>query len=66
MGRATSCEAERSIAHTTFSSRSSVYCFTQGVPMRAVTFQSMSRTSSPGTYSLASANSMPAPRKTLR
>src|ERR1035437_503051 len=32
--------------------------------MRAVTFQSIQRISSPGTYSRTSANSMPRPRKT--
>ena len=32
--------------------------------MRAVTFQSMVRTSSPGSYSRTSANSMPRPLKT--
>ncbi len=32
--------------------------------MRAVTFQSMVRTSSPGTYSRTSRNSMPVPLKT--
>ena len=52
--------------HITERSRSSTNCFTHGVPMRAVTFQSIRRTSSPSTYSRASANSMPAPRKTER
>jgi hypothetical protein len=32
--------------------------------MRAVTFQSIDRTSSPGSYSRTSSNSMPWPRKT--
>ena len=36
---------------------------TYGVSIRAVTFQSMWRTSSPGSYSRRSAKSMPVPRK---
>src|SRR5262249_19631175 len=47
------------------SSRSSWYCFTNGRPLRAVTFQSMERTSSPGWYSRTSENSIPRPRNTL-
>ena len=39
---------ETSTARNTVRSRSSTYCLTKGVPMRAVTFQSMVRTSSPG------------------
>ncbi len=46
------------------SSRSSRNFFTNGRPARAVTFQSMLRTSSPGTYSRTSSKSMPLPRKT--
>jgi hypothetical protein len=36
----------------------------KGVPVRAVTFQSISRTSSPGEYSRTSSKSMPRPLKT--
>ena len=46
------------------SSRSSVNFFTNGRPVRAVTFQSIVRTSSPGTYSRTSSKSMPRPLKT--
>ena len=52
-----------STASTTVSSRSSTNCLTCGRPVRAVTFQSMVRTSSPGTYSRTSANSIPRPLK---
>ncbi len=65
-GNAAYCEAERSTAQRTASSRSSTYSFTQGSPRRAVTFQSMKRTSSPGMYSRTSANSIPVPRNTER
>ena len=40
-------EPERSTASITVSSRSSMKRFTNGRPMRAVTFQSIERTSSP-------------------
>ncbi len=43
-----------------------MYRFTNGRRIRAVTFQSMDRTSSPGWYSRTSANSMPCPLKTER
>lgn len=46
------------------SSRSSVNFFTKGRPARAVTFQSMVRTSSPGLYSRTSSKSMPRPLNT--
>src|SRR5262249_43637451 len=49
----------------TVSSRSSTKRFTNGWPRRAVTFQSMSRTSSPGTYGRTSSNSTPRPLNTL-
>ena len=47
------------------SSRSSTNFFTNGRPARAVTFQSMVRTSSPGTYSRTASKFMPRPLKTL-
>src|SRR2546430_12843341 len=47
-------------------SRSSWNVFTKGCPIRADTFQSMARKSSPCWYSRTSANSMPWPRKTER
>ena len=53
-----------STASITVSSRSSSKSLTKGSPVRAVTFQSMVRTSSPGTYSRTSRNSMPVPLKT--
>src|SRR3989449_1109069 len=43
-------------------SRSSWYVFTNGWPIRADTFQSIARKSSPCWYSRTSANSMPCPR----
>ena len=46
------------------SSRSSRSFLMNGVPVRAVTFQSISRTSSPGEYSRTSSKSMPRPLKT--
>ncbi len=55
----------RSTSSITVSSRSSTYVFTYGVPIRAVTFQSIERTSSPGSYCRTSENSMPRPRNTL-
>ena len=45
------------------SSRSSLNRFMKGCPVRAVTFQSMVRTSSPGTYGRTSSNSTPWPLK---
>src|SRR6266568_7964785 len=48
------------------SSRSSRYFLMYGAFMRAVTFQSMLRISSPGSYSRTSSKSSPEPRKTLR
>src|SRR3989449_8005810 len=48
------------------SSRSSRYFLTYGAFIRAVTFQSMVRISSPGSYSRTSSKSRPKPRKTLR
>ena len=66
--RAPSRSASSALASTssmTVSSRSSVKRLTCGTPVRAVTFQSIVRTSSPGRYSRTSANSMPRPLKTL-
>ena len=51
----------RSAASTMVSSRSSTYRLTNAAPVRAVTFQSIPRTSSPGWYSRTSSNSSPAP-----
>src|SRR5437899_797713 len=48
------------------SSRSSRYFLMYGRLIRAVTFQSMVRISSPGSYSRTSSKSRPRPRKTLR
>ena len=59
-------EGDRSSSSHAVSSRSSAYWRTNGVSIRAVTFQSMCRTSSPGSYSRRSRKSMPAPRKTVR
>ena len=59
-------DALRSTATMTVSSRSSMYWRTNGLPARAVTFQSIVRTSSPGAYSRSSSNSEPRPLKTLR
>src|SRR5688572_29063901 len=58
-------EALPSTARITVSSRSSTKRLTNGVPRRAVTFQSIVRTSSPGWYSRTSLNSTPRPLKTL-
>ena len=55
---------DRSTTSITVSSRSSMNSLTYGRRMRAVTFQSMERTSSPGWYSRTSANSMPCPLNT--
>ena len=57
-------EAERSTAKSTVSSRSSEYFLTKGWPMRAETFQSIARYSSPAAYSRTSANSIPWPLNT--
>ena len=59
-------DAEISTAKITVGSRSSQNVFTKGVPARALTFQSMLRISSPGTYSRTASNSIPRPLKTLR
>src|SRR5688572_26507125 len=59
-----SLDAERSTIRRAVSSRSSTYSFTKGRPRRAVTFQSIDRTSSPGWYSRTSENSRPRPLKT--
>ena len=59
-------EALTSTASMTVNSRSSVNFFTNGCPIRAVTFQSIVRTSSPGWYSRTSSKFMPRPLKTLR
>ncbi len=58
-------EAETSTKSITVSSRSSQKRLINGVPVRAVTFQSIVRMSSPGWYSRTSSNSMPRPRNTL-
>ena len=57
-------EALTSTTSTTVSSRSSSNTFTNGAPVRAVTFQSMLRMSSPYWYSRTSAKLMPRPLKT--
>ena len=54
-------EPDTSTAIITVRSRSSTNCFTCGTPLRAVTFQSMVRMSSPGMYSRTCANSIPCP-----
>ena len=59
-------EALTSMMSMMVSSRSSVNFFTKVRPVRAVTFQSMVLTSSPGTYSRTSSKSMPRPLKTER
>src|SRR5262245_48263552 len=59
-------EALQSISSMTVSSRSSTKRLMNGWPMRAVTFQSMVRMSSPGWYSRTSSKAMPVPLKTLR
>ena len=50
-----------STSSTTVSSRSSSNTFTYGLRRRAVTFQSMLRTSSPHWYSRTSLNAIPRP-----
>src|SRR6202041_3197327 len=57
-------DALMSTSRKMVSSRSSVNFLTNGRPARAVTFQSMVRTSSPGLYSRPSSKSMPRPLKT--
>ena len=57
-------EALTSTTSITVNSRSSLNFLMNGCPNRAVTFQSMERTSSPGRYSRTSSNSMPRPLKT--
>ena len=59
-------DAEMSTAIKTVSSRSSQNVLTYGTSDRAVTFQSMLRISSPGTYSRTASNSMPRPLNALR
>ena len=59
-------EADWSSTSQAVSSRSSVYWRTYGSSSRAVTFQSMCRTSSSGVYSRRPAKSMPVPRNTVR
>ena len=54
-------EPLRSTASMTVSSRSSRKSLTCGKPVRALTFQSMERTSSPYWYGRTSSNSMPRP-----
>ena len=61
-----SCDALTSTSSITVSSRSSTNRLTCGSPVRAVTFQSIARTSSPGTYGRTSSNSMPRPLNTDR
>ena len=60
----TPCEALTSTTKSTVRSRSSRYLRITGTPVRAITFQSNERTSSPGTYGRSSSNSRPRPRKT--
>jgi len=57
-------DALMSTSRKIVSSRSSVYFLTNGLPARAVTFQSMVRTSSPGLYSRTSSKSIPRPLNT--
>ena len=54
-------EPDRSTASITVSSRSSRNTLTCGSPTRALTFQSIERTSSPYMYGRTSSNSMPRP-----
>ena len=54
-------DGDRSSSSQAVSSRSSEYWRTYGVSIRAVTFQSMWRTSSPGSYSRRSRKSSPDP-----
>ena len=59
-------DAEWSSSSHAVRSRSSTYSRTYGSSSRAVTFHSMWRRSSPGTYSRRSVKSSPDPRKRLR
>src|SRR5512144_2728879 len=59
-----SSDAETSTRSTTVSSRSSVKTFTCGELVRAVTFQSMERMSSPAWYGRTSLKAIPRPLKT--
>ena len=59
-------DPETSSAITMVSSRSSRCRRMNGLPMRAVTFQSIDRTSSPGSYSRSSSKSVPRPLKRER
>jgi len=61
-----STDGLRSSRNQAVISRSSLYSRTYGVSIRAVTFQSMYRTSSPGWYSRSAARSTPLPWKRLR
>ena len=61
-----SLDAEQSTIKRTLSSRSSTCSLIKTRPRRAVTFQSIARTSSPGWYSRTSENSIPRPLKTDR
>ena len=61
-----STDGLRSSRNHAVTSRSSWYSRTCGIVVRAVTFQSMSRTSSPGSYSRSDARSSPEPRNRLR
>ena len=58
-------DGDTSSATTTFSSRSAWVCRTNGAFRRAVTFQSIRRTSSPGRYGRCSSKSKPVPRSGL-
>ena len=58
-------EADTSTRNSTVNSRSSQNRLMKQLPVRAVTFQSIVRMSSPGWYSRTSSNSMPRPRNTL-
>ena len=58
-------DALTSMSKNTVSSRSSSNTFTWGVPVRAVTFQSMVLTSSPAWYSRFSAKAIPRPLNAL-
>jgi hypothetical protein len=59
-----SCDALRSTAISAVNSRSSANTFTNGSPIRAVTFQSIERISSPGWYGRTSENAIPRPLNT--
>ena len=57
---------ESSSTSSSVTSRSSTNFLRYGSPRRAVTFQSMSRTSSPNSYLTTWSNSMPLPLKVER